>query len=70
MTESRDETETRTVNTTTVTNTRENRMTQQEIEDIEDMVAKGVRSQMGAISEQVLTRLEKRLRNEKSRRGL
>ena len=45
-------------------------MTQQEIEDIEDMVAKGVRSQMGAISEQVLTRLEKRLRNEKSRRGL
>ena len=70
VTESRDETETRTVNTTTVTNTRENRMTQQEIEDIEDMVAKGVRSQMGAISEQVLTRLEKRLRNEKSRRGL
>ena len=68
--ESQDITETRTVNTTTVTQNVERRLSEKEIDDIEDMVARGVRSQMGAISEQVLTKLEKRLRNEKSRRGL
>lgn len=62
--------ETRTVNTTTITRNTDRNLTEREIADIEDMVNRGVRSQMGAISEQVLTRLEKRLRNEKSRRGL
>ena len=62
--------ETRTVNSTTVTRNTDRNLTEREIADIEDMVNRGVRSQMGAISEQVLTKLEKRLRNEKSRRGL
>lgn len=62
--------ETRTVNSTTVTRNTDRNLTERELADIEDMVNRGVRSQMGAISEQVLTRLEKRLRNEKSRRGL
>ena len=62
--------ETRTVNTTTITRNTDRNLTEREIADIEDMVNRGVRSQMGAISEQVLTKLEKRLRNEKSRRGL
>ena len=36
----------------------------------QEMVDQGVRSRMAAISEQVLNTLEKRLRNEKSRRGI
>lgn len=62
--------ENRTVNTTTVTQNTQRNLTASELEDIEDMVNRGVRSQMGAISEQVLTKLEKKLRNEKSRRGI
>ena len=57
-------------NTTTVIHESERTLSERELEDIEDMVNRGVRSQMGAISEQVLTKLEKRLRNEKSRRGI
>ncbi len=38
--------------------------------NIADMVNDGVRRQVGAISEEVLRKLEKRLRNEKSRRGI
>ena len=57
-------------NTTTVILESERTLSERELEDIEDMVNRGVRSQMGAISEQVLTKLEKRLRNEKSRRGI
>ncbi len=52
-----------------VTADREN-FTLQQIDDITDMVSRGVKSQMNTISEQVLQKLEKRLRNEKSRRGI
>ena len=62
--------ETRNLSTTTLTQNTERNLTERELENIEDLVNRGVRSQMGAISEQVLTKLEKRLRNEKSRRGL
>ena len=62
--------ETRNLSTTTLTQNTERNLTERELENIEDLVTRGVRSQMGAISEQVLTKLEKRLRNEKSRRGL
>lgn len=65
-----DVTDVRRVNTTTVTQNTERNLSERELQDIEEMVNKGVRSQMGAISEQVLTKLEKRLRNEKSRRGI
>lgn len=65
-----DITDMRTVNTTTITHNTERTLSRNELEDIEEMVNRGVRSQMGAISEQVLTKLEKRLRNEKSRRGI
>ena len=40
-----------------------------ETEDITEMIQKGVRQQMGALSEQIYSRLEKRLQNEKKRRG-
>lgn len=62
--------ETRTINTSTVTNNTQRNLSATELENIEDLVNRGVRSQMGAISEQVLKKLEKRLNNEKSRRGL
>lgn len=62
--------ELRRVNNTTVIQSRENSLTEQEMYNIEDMVRRGVRAQMGTISEQVLQKLEKRLRNEKSRRGI
>ncbi|MCR5775356.1 MAG: hypothetical protein K6G42_09760 [Lachnospiraceae bacterium] len=65
-----DVTETRRVNTTTVTHNTEQRISGQDMEEIAEMVNNGVRSQMGAISDQVLMKLEKRLRNEKSRRGI
>ncbi|MCR5790488.1 MAG: hypothetical protein K6G83_11435 [Lachnospiraceae bacterium] len=41
-----------------------------EQDEIAAMIARGVRSQVNAISEEVLHKLEKRLRNEKSRRGI
>ena len=62
--------EARTINSTTVTQNVQRNLTERELANIEDMVNRGVRSQMGAISEQVLSKLEKRLRNEKSRRGI
>ena len=40
-----------------------------ETEDITEMIQKGVRQQMGELSEQIYSRLEKRLQNEKKRRG-
>ncbi|MCR5411084.1 MAG: hypothetical protein K6E90_08915, partial [Lachnospiraceae bacterium] len=63
-------TDNRSINTTTVTQNTDRRLTATELDNIEDMVNRGVRSQMGAISDQVLRKLEKRLSNEKSRRGL
>jgi hypothetical protein len=68
--EVQDITENINVNTTTVTQNTSRTLTATERQNIEDMVARGVRSQMGAISDQVLSKLEKRLRNEKSRRGI
>ena len=70
ITNTRDITENRTINTTTINRTTDQNLTEKQLEDIEDMVNRGVRSQMGAISEQVMMKLEKRLRNEKNRRGL
>ncbi len=46
------------------------RTTREQQDEIAALVARGVRAQVGAISEQVLNKLEKRLRNEKSRRGI
>ena len=63
-------TDNRSIRSTTVTQNTEHRLTATELDNIEDMVNRGVRSQMGAISDQVLRKLEKRLSNEKSRRGL
>ena len=40
-----------------------------ETEDLTEMIQRGVRQQMGLLSEQIYSRLEKRLRNEKKRRG-
>ncbi len=69
--ETRDETTYQnTVTTRNVVNTTNTSFTDREVMDIEEMVDRGVRSRMGAISEQVLNKLEKRLRNEKSRRGI
>ena len=69
--ETRDETTIQnTVTTRNVVNTTNTSFTDREVMDIEEMVDRGVRSRMGAISEQVLNKLEKRLRNEKSRRGI
>ena len=65
-----EETEYITNQSAAVTQNTEYRLSERELENIEDMVNRGVRSQMGAISDQVLTKLEKRLRNEKSRRGI
>ncbi len=53
-----------------VINTNNTSFTNEEIMDIEEMVDRGVRSRMSAISESVMNKLEKRLRNEKSRRGV
>ena len=38
--------------------------------EIEEMIENGVRRQMGTISNEVMTRIERRLQNEKSRRGI
>ncbi len=37
--------------------------------DLTELVEKGIRQQMGVLSEQIYSRLEKRLQNEKKRRG-
>ena len=57
-------------NTYTVTTNTARTLSRQQTEDIEALVSRGVRSQMGAISEQVLQKLEKKLKNEKIRRGI
>ncbi len=57
-------------NTYSVTTNTARTLSRQEAEDIEALVSRGVRSQMSAISEQVLQKLEKKLRNEKIRRGI
>ncbi|MCR5748243.1 MAG: hypothetical protein K6G03_11095 [Lachnospiraceae bacterium] len=62
--------ETQRVNSTTVTQNQENNLNRLELENIQELVNRGVRSQVGTISEQVIQKLEKRLRNEKSRRGI
>lgn len=41
----------------------------QESEDITELIQRGVQRQIGAISDQIYTKLEKRLQNEKKRRG-
>ncbi len=61
---SRRDTVRRTVNDVTTSVTERNRA------DIAEMVNQGVRSQLGAISDEVLRKLERRLQNEKSRRGI
>ncbi len=45
-------------------------MTQRQREDIAELVNQGVKRQMNAISNEVMHKLENRLRNEKSRRGI
>ena len=57
-------------NTYSVTNNTARTLSREEAENIEALVSRGVRSQMGAISEQVLQKLEKKLKNEKIRRGI
>ena len=57
-------------NTYSVTTNTERTLSQKETEDIEALVSRGVRSQMNAISDQVLQKLEKKLKNEKIRRGI
>ena len=57
-------------NTSSVTNNTARTLSREETENIEALVSRGVRSQMGAISEQVLQKLEKKLKNEKIRRGI
>ncbi len=64
-----EETENRTNVIHTVTENR-SYITNEDREDIAEMVHRGVKQQMGAISEEVLHKLEKRLRNEKNRRGI
>ena len=45
-------------------------MTEKQIEDVTALVDSGVRARMDTISNEVMHRLEKRLRNEKARRGI
>ena len=40
-----------------------------ETEDLTELIQKGVQRQIGTISDQIYTKLEKRLQNEKKRRG-
>ena len=44
-------------------------MVKKETGDLTELVEKGIRQQMGVLSEQIYSRLEKRLQNEKKRRG-
>ena len=62
--------ETQSRNVRTFINESESSFSREETEDIEELVSRGVRAHMGMISEQVLQKLEKKLRNEKSRRGI
>lgn len=56
-----------TVNRTLHQQTRQ--VVNRETEDLTEMIQKGVRQQMGVLSEQIYSKLEKRLQNEKKRRG-
>lgn len=42
---------------------------EQKTEDLTELIQKGVRQQMGVLSEQIYSKLEKKLQNEKKRRG-
>ena len=42
---------------------------EKETEDLTELIQKGVQRQIGTISDQIYTKLEKRLQNEKKRRG-
>ena len=59
--------EKQTVNTTVYQ--QNHQMLVKESQDITELIQRGVQRQVGAISEQVYSRLEKRLQNEKKRRG-
>jgi hypothetical protein len=45
-------------------------MSRQDSEEIATLVERGIRQQLSTITGEVYTRLEKRLRSEKSRRGI
>jgi len=57
-------------NVTQVINESGSVITERDREDIERLISKGVHEQMGVISDQVMHRLERRLKDEKSRRGI
>ena len=57
-------------NVTQVINESGSVITERDREDIERLISRGVHEQMGVISDQVMHRLERRLRDEKSRRGI
>ncbi len=61
-------TENRVVNQTQVVQN-ETRQTQLKRSDIEQLIENGVKSQMGNISNQVMNKIERQMRNEKIRRG-
>ncbi len=52
------------------TSTQTTTITEHDRADIQDLVNQGLRRQVGTISEEVLRKLERRLSNEKSRRGI
>ena len=47
-----------------------NTIDEEEREEIAEIVERGVRNQLNMISTEVYTRLEKRLKSEKARRGI
>lgn len=56
------------VNRTTIHQQTQNSLTK-ETEDLTELIQRGVQRQIGSISDQVYSKLEKRLQNEKKRRG-
>ncbi len=60
--------ETKTVHQTEV-RTNENQVRHLTSKDVQQLVENGIKSQMGTISNQVMTKLERQMRNEKMRRG-
>lgn len=57
------------VQVTRIENREEKQMIQKNMQDITEMINQGVKRQIGTISDQVYHRLEKKLSNEKKRRG-
>ncbi|MBR3607405.1 MAG: hypothetical protein IKL51_07520, partial [Lachnospiraceae bacterium] len=57
------------VRITTVENREEHHIAQKNNRDIAELIDRGVKRQIGVISDQVYHRLEKKLSNEKKRRG-